>query len=431
MSKTVNSNLLLGIFPIGWHSCNAILSLTVITFAKREFLTSGTLFGIKFNSMQEVIKKVIPLASAGAILGVTIGAMLGFVYLYFAHKKLGYGFTKDDLLVSSGAESKGDIVKSLFKTAIPIGAGTVFFNVASFIDVTLILKRIQHVMYVDPNTLLLQYKNVIPASNLDNVHGFLLGCFSFTMPLVMMIPAITQSLGTVSLPAVTHAFTRKDKEKLKNSVESVIRMTLIFAVPAGIFLSVLGPSLLRLLYPHRPEAVFVASKVIPFLGIATVFQAGSLPVSSMLQAIGRVDLPLKVVSVGLIIKMITNYVFVGIPKINIGGAGLGTFFGYLFILVVSLYMLIKETHIKLNYSKTFFLPSLASCVFGFSLAVFKYLFGRICNNLLMIIFSLMISLVLYFVLLINLKIVEIKMLKKIPCFGRVLTEFLNKISPST
>ncbi len=396
-----------------------LISFFVIDFAKKEFLVRGTLFGIECGSLQEVLKKIIPIASAGAILGVTIGAFLGFVYLYFTHKRLGDGFSKENLLSSPETKSKSIIVKSLFRTAIPIGAGSILFNIASFVDVTLILKRIQHIMMLDSVTLLSQYKNIIPSSNLDNVHGFLLGCFSFTMPLVMMIPAITQSLGTVSLPAVTYAFTKNNSEELKKSIESVIRMTLIFTVPAGVFVSILGPDLLKIIYPHRPEAVFVASKIIPLLGIATIFQAGSLPVSSMLQAIGRVDLPLKVVSIGLLIKIVVNYIFVGIPKINIAGAGLGTFSGYFFILFVSLCVLMKKTNVKPDFPKTFFLPGVASCIFGVNLFITKLLFRSIFNNMLTVLFSLIFSLFVYFVLLIRLRIVSFEELERFPFFKKI------------
>ena len=85
-------------------------------------------------------------------------ACRGFLYLYFTHKKIGDGFTKENLLTSPEPESKKNTVKSLFKTAIPIGAGSIFFNIASFMDVTLILERIRHVMLLDPETLLSQYK---------------------------------------------------------------------------------------------------------------------------------------------------------------------------------------------------------------------------------------------------------------------------------
>ena len=403
-----------------------LVSFFIIDFSKKEFLQKGTFFGLSCSSLQEVMKRVIPLASSGAIFGVTFGAMLGFLYLYFTHKKIGDGFTKENLLTSPEPESKKNTVKSLFKTAIPIGAGSIFFNIASFMDVTLILERIRYVMLLDPETLLSQYKNIIPSSDLDNVHGFLLGCFSFTTPLVMMIPAITQGLGTVSLPAVTRAFTKKDSEKLKKSVESVIKMMLLFTVPAGIFVSVLGPNLLMLIYPHRPEAVFVASKVIPLLGFAVIFQACSLPVTSMLQAVGRVDLPLKIVSLGLILKIIVNYIFVGIPRINIGGAGLGTFAGYLFILAVSLFMLLKKNHIKLDFSKTFFMPVMVSCLFGISLVIFKFVFVNVFNNFFTVIFSLILSLALYFILLICLKIILPEEIKKIPFLGNLFLKFFNK-----
>ena len=50
----------------------------------------------------------------------------------------------------------------------------------------------------------------------------------------------------------------------------------------------------------------------------------------MLQAVGRVDLPVKLLVVGLVIKVTLNYTLCGIPEINILGAGTGTVVCYAF-----------------------------------------------------------------------------------------------------
>ena len=95
-------------------------------------------------------------------------------------------------------------------------------------------------------------------------------------------------------------------------------------IPAGLSISILGPFLLRIIYPHRVNDVSIASNIIPILGIATIFTATATPFCSMLQAVGRVDLPVKIISAGLIIKIIVNYSLVGIPQINIQGAGIAS-----------------------------------------------------------------------------------------------------------
>ena len=401
-----------------------IISYLIIKNGKLEFLTKGTVFGKSYENLDVALSRgIIPIASAGAITGVTIGAILGFIYLCFAHKKRGSGIEKEDLKAIKANSNKKQILNELLKTALPIGVGSIIFNISSFIDVTLILNRIQHVMKFSPQVLLEQYKNVIPTSSINNVHGFLLGCFSFANPLTMMVPAIAQSFGTASLPAITRAFVKKNKENLKNSMESVIKMSLVCTAPAGIFISILGPNLLKVIYPHRPEAVFVASKIVLILGIGIIFQALSITLSSMLQAIGRMDLPLKITTTGLIIKIIINYFLVGIPEINIKGAGFSTFFGYLFILIFSFYFLFKETKVTPNINNIFLKPIAASCIFGVSLTIFKFIFSKFLNNLFTLIFSLLLSLFLYFISLIYLKVINLKDVKNSKLMKKVQSFF--------
>lgn len=349
-------------FFIGYVS-----SYSIIHFGTREYLLKGTFLGKPYATLESAQSAIMPFASAGAILGISIGAMVGFFYLLLRDKIKGDKITEEEIKNSAPSQSFKVIAKTLIMTALPIGLGAIIMNVAGLIDTTLILHRIQHIMNTAPNELLSVYGSKISTTVLkskDGVHGFLMGCYSFTLPIMMLVPAITQAFGIVALPSVTTAWTRKDSKKLKNNMETVIRMTMLVTIPAGIGISVIGPALLSMIYRSRPEAVSIASGIIPILGIATIFTAASTPVCSMLQAIGRIDLPVKIISIGLVIKIAINYLLVGIPQINIQGAGIGTMVGYAFIFVTSMIMLCKETRIVPEFSGTIVKPLIASLFCG-------------------------------------------------------------------
>ena len=111
------------------------------------------------------------------------------------------------------------------------------------------------------------------------------------------------------------------------------------------------------------------------------------------------------------------------PEINIKGAGFSTFFGYLFILVFSFYFLFKETKVVPDVNNIFFKPITASCIFGISLTIFKFLFSTFLNNLFTLVFSLTISLISYFTLLIYLKIINWKYIKNSKLVKKILPMF--------
>lgn len=406
-----------------------VTSYAIIRFGLREYALKGTFLGKAYATKELAEAAIMPIASAGAILGISIGAAAGFLYLILRDKFKGDGITEQEILQSPTAQNGKTIATTLIKSALPIGLGAIIMNVAGLIDTTLILHRIQSIMSTAPNELLAHYGAKISSTvvnSKDGVHGFLMGCYSFTLPLMMLIPAITQAFGIVALPSVTRAWTLRDSEKLKKSMETVIRMTMLVTIPAGIGLSVIGPELLSVIYRSRPNAVNIAAEIIPILGVATIFTAASTPICSMLQAIGRVDLPVKIISVGLVIKILVNYVLVGIPQINIQGAGLGTLVGYAFILGISMYLLFKHTKVVPNLVSTIVKPLISALFCGAVAKIAMMLANGRVPVLVAIALSIFLAVIAYVLALIvfgELRSSDIKLLPK----GEKIIKILEKL----
>ncbi|MDF2632601.1 MAG: polysaccharide biosynthesis protein [Caproiciproducens sp.] len=333
----------------------------VIQSGLKEFAASGTVYGIKRATEEYAKIATLPYAAAGAILGVTIGSMFGFVFLFVYHKRHSDGIT-EAMLVSSPRPLPMKITTSkLIRTAIPIALGSLAVNLSTLIDSTFLQKRINDIMAVHPQVILNMYGSIIPASvvKLNNVPTFLFGCFSNASTLFMLVPAITQAFGVSALPNVTEAWTGGNPKKIKKSIESVLRIVAMLTIPAGLGLSVLSTPIATLLYGSN-NAPAVIGKILVLLGLGSIFAAMSTPINSMLQAVGRVDLPVKLLAVGLAIKLVLNYTLVGIPEVNVMGAGTGTLICYMFIMVFSLYFLCREAKIKPNFVGIFLKPLLSA-----------------------------------------------------------------------
>lgn len=405
------------------------LSYGIIKFAMDEYTRGGTVFGSPYATQELAKAAIMPFASAGAVIGISVGAAMGFLYLFFRQKIKGDCLTPQDIRNSPKAHSKEYLFRCLVKLAVPIGIGAIILNIAGFIDDILILNRIQHVMATNREALLSCYGAAISQhaiNSSDGVHNFLLGCYSFTLPITMLVPAITQVFGIVALPTVTKAFTLKNPAMLKKGMESVIKMTTLVTLPAGIGLSVIGPALLRLLFPRQVNEITIASNIMPIIGIATIFISATIPICSMLQAIGRVDLPVKIISAGLAIKVFVNFVLVGIPTINIQGAAIGTSAGYLFIMVVSLYYLCRETKIIPDFVEVLIKPLIAAILCGVAAFISNSLLSRDFVLVVSIFSTIFISAVTYLIALFGLGAVgedEIKMLPYGEKFVKVLAKF--------
>ena len=343
-------------------------SILVTKYGMGQFEKTGYVFGIKCANQIEAQSAVIPIAIGAAITGISLGSLFGFIFLFIRYKRGGDGITAEELRNSPKPRRAGTTLRIMIKTAIPIGLGSIIMSLADMIDSTLVQIRINNIMQTDPQALLDVYGSLIP----DNVyyanetHTFLYGCYGIALTLMMLVTAVTQVFGTTALPSVTAAWTSGNKIQLKKSMETVMRVTTLVTIPSGIGMSVLAEPLLSMIYHGSTVAdeVEIGSKVLTVMGISVIFIATSTPLCSMLQAIGRMDVPLKLFAVGMVMKIIVNYVLVGIPQINIQGANIGSIVCYGFVTVVALFVICRETKIIPDFVSIFVKPLLAGLVCG-------------------------------------------------------------------
>ena len=127
------------------------------------------------------------------------------------------------------------------------------------------------------------------------------------------------------------------------------------------------------------EAAVIAP-ALRFMGLSAIFVAVSLPVNAILQAIGRADLPVKLLFVGGMMKLALNFVLVAIPQLNIQAAPIGTLVCYCFVLFVSLSRLVNLTSVRIRVLPVFGKPLFAAVCCGAAAWAANGLLERICGG---------------------------------------------------
>lgn len=394
----------------------------------QEYKESGTLFGQVMKNEDAFNSQLMSYTVAAAIMGIAIGSLLGFLFLLIRHKVRGDGLRRIDLANAPHSRSAKSLAKQLVLTAVPVGMGAIIMSVSGTIDSTLVQLRIMDIMKTDPETLKSIYNFVDPMLFQDEkIQTFLFGCYGYALTLMMVISAVTQVFGTSALPTITAAWTNRDRRQIKRGIETVLRTTALFTLPAGLGMSALAWPIMNLIYgsPARTAEVSIGANVLQIMGISVIFIATSTPICSMLQAVGRVDLPLKLLSIGMIIKIILNYTLVGIPTINIQGATVGSLVGYLFVTVSGLYFLCKETRIVPNFVTVFIKPLFAAVLCAFSAWGGYQLINMVIPSKPATILAIILAVVVYFVFLLLFRAItkyDINMLPK----GKKIAKTLEK-----
>ncbi len=147
----------------------------------------------------------------------------------------------------------------------------------------------------------------------------------------------------------------------------------------------------------------------------------------MLQAIGRVDMPLKLYTVGMLVKIVINYTLVGIPEVNIQGAAVGSLVAYMFVSVVGIYFIAKDTKVVPDFKTILLKPLLAAVCCGAA----AYGCSCVINTImapgrLTVIPSLVVAVVVYVLALLLFKAVTPEDLENIPGgnkIGKLLAKY--------
>ena len=415
-----------------------VLSYAVIGYAEAEIARTGMVFGQTIAT--EGDKAIVyALAAAAAILGVTLGTVFGAIYTVLRHKLKKDGISKEMLVNSPLASSKKITIKEIVAIAVPTAISSLVLNVTNFIDTWMIQNRLESVVNEHFGTIYNIYGDSINAANVarENIHTFLYGAYDTTLDFRNLIPTIMMTLGVSAIPIISGAMAKKDHKLVNETVNTVFRTTMLFALPAGAGFFALSEPILTLLYngTENQAGIAVAATVLALYGLMMAILTLSSPITNILQAIGRADVPAKALALGCVFKIGFNYILIGVPEMNIKGAVFGTAFFYLVCIIYNYIVLKKEAGVKIELMTVLVKPLIASVLCGgaaygsyrllSSVMTFGDMSGRLNGNSLACIISIGVAVVVYAIAVLLLKTLvknDILLLPK----GEKIAEILEK-----
>ena len=247
------------------------------------------------------IGKSLPVASGGAIFGVTAGSLLSLVYMVIYKRRHYPAKAVSDPDVP---ERAGKIVATLLRIGIPITLGSCVMSLINLVDAKLVLNRLQTaagVSYFEAKNLYGIYGKAQTLSNLPA---------AFIVPLTISI-----------IPAITALVVRAEHKEASSLSSASLRVAALVFMPMGVGLAVLAEPIMRVIYPTGNAA---GPLLLALLGVGAIVMCLGQMSTAVLQA-NRLELwPVLGMVLGGVVKIIVNYTLVGNPKIGIYGAPIGT-----------------------------------------------------------------------------------------------------------
>lgn len=272
-------------------------------------------------------------SAAAGIFGVTlssVGAALYFAVMrLFGRNKLPKG--SDGLLMS-----RRGIARELVSTALPVGISAVVTNLTALIDMGTVIGCISYFGSAGERP-----SGVTEAELPHFIYGSFAG---IALTVFNLVPSVTNMLGKGILPSITEAWEKRDSEQLKMRSMQALTASAAMAVPAAFGIGALSGEILTFLFPGQSDEVSVCINALRLLMPGMVCLCVSYPLFSMLQAIGKAAVPLKIMITGAVLKLVGNIIL--IPFMGVDGAAVSTSICYVFILAAAVVVYFREAGIK-------------------------------------------------------------------------------------
>lgn len=376
---------------------------------------------------ENVFNATLPYAAAGAIGGVTLGTVVGAIFLVLRDKFYGDGITSQELENSIPALPDSQNFKRLMMFALPVVLGALAQNMASLVDLATVQRQLSTALNADASALIASHGQALATIPLEDITSNLYGCYKGgAYSFYNLIPTVTSMIGVSALPSLATAWAQEDKKMIKYNIEAVLRIVSIIALPVGLGISALSGEILTIFYPSSDQ-VSIMTNLLFVLAISGVLVGVAMPVTSMLQAIGKQKIPVRNVLIGMGTKILFNFILVGVPEINIMGAAYSTFACYVVIVTLNIIALVRHSGVMPNLWITLGKPIIAgvSCMATAMLSV-KLLQNIGLGLMTRTVISVILAAIIYLFVLFALKTMtkeDIKLLPKGEKIAKTLAKF--------
>lgn len=404
----------------------AILLVCMVSAYRGYCQGNGNMIPTTVDEVLEVLFKVIsglilakliidagmglPMGSAGAIMGVSIGSVVSLLYMVVYKKKnysrLGISYSagivdeNDIPQDDSKVDSTGKIIKDILTIGIPIALGACIMALLNSVDSKLCMNRLQSAAGFSYKEAKVLYGVYGKAQTLFNLPA------AFITPLTISI-----------VPAISGALALKHHKEATRITEDSLRISAVLSLPMGVGLMVLAEPIMDVLYPNSNAA---GPGLLGIMGLASFFVCIVLMENAILVSSGKEKLTMVTLISGGVIKIVVNWFLVAQRPINIYGAPIGTLVSYFIMALMNYVFMYIGLQEKPRLLRIFARPAAASILMGASAWAIYGLSGRFIGTeswtktAICMVLAVMVAVVVYLVSVIALRAVTQEDMKLIP-----------------
>lgn len=354
----------------------------------------NVIFSLFFSYI--LMKKSLSLAVAGGAVGTSVGALGSLIYLHIK-------FRGEEKVTLSKARKHDNyyLLSYIVRYSVPLLISTAFIYAGNnVVDVANIHRGLEKAGFTQDiiTTKYAYFGNYMQIIN------------------VPMIFISTMAVGILPIIARENAST--DKTRLKIAINKLIKIGFLVGIPAAVGLSVLSREIFTLIFNRK----IGGAEIMVFGAYVFIFSSVYQLTNTILNSLGRVGAGAISAFIGVVIKIVLNFLLIPIVSINILGVVIGLLISNLVTMFVNIFIIEREIGERGLLKGKWFKISVSAIVMGVAIFIISRalefilipFIGRYIANLITLMVSMYIGILIYFSFLNYIKGIEKEEIELIP-----------------
>lgn len=350
------------------------------------------------------------LGAMGSATGTGVGVLIGLLFMtwiYFLNRKMILRRIQKDN--SERVDSYGSMIRSITMVVTPFIMSTAIYNLNSTVVNYLYTKLVPNLREQDS---VQQYTNY--------------GTYGVSITMFNIPIAFATAMASAMIPSVAQASASGDVQMTKEKIHKAVKTTMIISIPSAVGLFVLAKPLIYILFPRTDEVVTLAARVLMVLAPAVVLYALSTLSNSILQGLGKVNVPVINAGVALGVQTVITFALLMVTDVDIYGVAITNTLYAAIMCLLNQAALRRVIDYRQEWKTSFLLPIVASLIMGGAArGAYELLLKAIKSPRIAVIPAVIFAVIVYFVVLLALKTLTEEELKDLPK-GHVLVRIAKK-----
>ena len=337
------------------------------------------------------IRRSITAGAAGALLGITLSETMALLYMIvrFFRKRSEFNSLPQD--PAHPVSGKKEILGKLIIISVPITISACIIPFSQFIDSAMMIKR------------------MMSAGLTLDMAKTSYGLFTSVVIRLINIPtALALAISMSLVPAIAACRARNDMTAVRKESDTGMRYAFIIGFPCSVGMSVLSGQIVRFFYGNVSEFSLqdlqLASELLTFSAMTVVLFTVVQATSSILQGLRKQKIPMYTMIAGVAVKILLNYLLIGMPGIHIHGGPYASIACYGIVMIANTYYVCRYTEMPFNLEHWILRPGAAAALMG----VVVWLLQRFLpSNRFVTVFEIAVGVIIYIMSAFALKVLSV------------------------